>query len=161
MSVIVSDTGPLHYLILCDADWILPRLFIKILIPPTVFAELVHANAPAMAGRWARNLPAWVAIQKPTSLDLSLNLDQGEIEAICLARETKALAILMDDLKGRNAALRCGLRVTGTIGVLDAAAARGWIDLPATVEKLRRTNVRLDPKIIALALERDRARRGR
>jgi predicted nucleic acid-binding protein len=159
MSVIVSDTSPLHYLILCEAEAVLPRLFQKILIPPTVFAELTHPNAPPIVEKWAHEIPSWIAVQKPATLDHSLNLDRGEIEAVCLARETKAPAILIDDLKGRNAALRCGLLVTGTIGVLDAAAARGWIDLPAAMARLRRTNMRLDPVIIALALERDRARR--
>jgi predicted nucleic acid-binding protein len=159
MSVIVSDTGPLHYLILCDADNVLPRLFHNVFIPPTVFAELNHAGTPPIVSKWARNLPVWAKVQKPLALDMSLNLDLGEIEAICLAREINASAILIDDLKGRNVALRHGLNVTGTLGVLEGAAARGLIDLPATLEKLRHTNARLDPKLIALSLERDRKRR--
>ncbi|MGO8679050.1 MAG: hypothetical protein ACLQVX_24690 [Limisphaerales bacterium] len=36
MSVVVSDTSPLHYLILCKAETILPRLFRQVVMPPTV-----------------------------------------------------------------------------------------------------------------------------
>ena len=46
MSVVVSDTSPLHYLILCSVDSVLPRLFERVIIPPTVFAELQHSNTP-------------------------------------------------------------------------------------------------------------------
>jgi len=34
VSVVVSDTSPLHYLILCGAEGILPRLFRQVIIPP-------------------------------------------------------------------------------------------------------------------------------
>jgi predicted nucleic acid-binding protein len=40
VSVVVSDTSPLHYLVLCGASSVLPHLFQKVVIPPTVFQEL-------------------------------------------------------------------------------------------------------------------------
>jgi hypothetical protein len=43
--------------------------------------------------------------------------------------------------------------------LLEQAAARGFLDLPEAVERLRRTNARLDPKLIHSALERDKARK--
>jgi predicted nucleic acid-binding protein len=54
VSVVVSDTSPLHYLILCEADGMLARLFDQVIIPPTVFAELQHLSTPAS---WKRS--AW------------------------------------------------------------------------------------------------------
>jgi predicted nucleic acid-binding protein len=66
----------------------------------------------------------------PKSLNLSLDVDAGELEAICLACEIKAAAVLMDDRAGRSAAVHCGLAVIGTIGLLEQAAARGLLDLP-------------------------------
>lgn len=158
MSVVVSDTGPLHYLILCSVEDILPRLFAKVLIPPAVFKELQHPNAPGKVRTWAQELPAWASVQVPAKIDWTLAVDQGELEAICLAREIKAAAILMDDLKGRNAAMHCGLRVTGTLGILEAAALNGWLDLPAIIKQLQTTGARLDAKLIASVLERDRQR---
>ena len=92
-------------------------------------------------------------------MDDSLNVDQGEKEAICLAREVKAAAILMDDRKGRAEAVRCGLRVAGTIGLLEAAASRGLVDFATVVQRLRGTNARLDEDLIQAALTRNRPRK--
>lgn len=61
--------------------------------------------------------------------------------------------------KGRTAAVRVGLRVTGTIGILEAAAARGTIDLAVAMERLRETNARVDEELVQSALARDRRRR--
>ena len=159
MSVVVSDTSPLHYLILCGAETMFPRLFRQVVIPPTVFRELQQPNTPPPVREWARSLPTWAAVQAPKTLNLALDMDAGELEAICLAREIKADAVLMDDRAGRSAAIHCGLAVIGTIGLLEQAAARGLIELPEAMERLRQTNARLDPELIHAALERDKARK--
>ncbi len=144
MSVVVSDTSPLHYLILCDAQEILPRLFQRVVIPPTVFRELQQPNTPTRVKLWASALPSWATVQKPNALNLTLDLDAGELEAICLAQEIHADAVLMDDRAGRAAAQQCGLAVVGTIGLLEHAAVRGLIELPDVVARLHQTNARLD-----------------
>ena len=115
MSVVVSDTSPLHYLILCSAETILPGLFHQVVIPPTVFRELQQPNTPSLVRQWARSLPTWAAVQTPKALNLSLDVDAGELEAICLAQEIKADAVLMDDRAGRNAAIHCGLAVVARL----------------------------------------------
>jgi predicted nucleic acid-binding protein len=130
-----------------------------VVIPPTVFRELQEPNTPPLVQQWARSLPAWAAVQAPKTLNLSLEVDAGELEAICLAREIKATAVLMDDRAGRSAAIHCGLAVIGTIGLLEQAAARGLLELPDTMERLRKTNARLHPELIRAALERDKARK--
>jgi predicted nucleic acid-binding protein len=159
VSVVVSDTSPLHYLILCGAESVLSRLFRQVLIPPTVFRELQQPNTPPLVRQWAASLPGWVSVQTPKSTNLPLDVDAGELEAICLAQEIHADVVLMDDRAGRNAAVRCGLAVVGTIGVLEQAAARGFIDLPQTIERLRQTNARIDAELIRAALDRDKARK--
>ena len=159
MSVVVSDTSPLHYLILCGAETILPRLFRQVVMPPMVFRELQQPNTPAPVREWARALPAWATVQTPKTVNAALEVDAGEREAISLAQEINAVAVLMDDRAGRGAAMQCGLVVVGTIGLLEQAAALGMLDLPRTVDRLRQTNARLSPELIAAALERDKARR--
>jgi predicted nucleic acid-binding protein len=159
VSVVVADTSPLHYLILCGAEIILPRLFRQVIIPPTVFRELQQPNTPSLVREWAASLPAWITVQAPKSLKLALDVDAGEMEAICLAHEIKADAVLMDDRAGRSAAIHCGLAVIGTIGLLEQAAARELVELPPAMERLRRTNARLDLELIQAALERDKARK--
>ena len=159
MSVVVSDTSPLHYLILCGAEYVLPRLFRQVVIPPTVFHEMQQPNTPPPVRQWASALPPWVAVQSPKTINLKLDVDAGELEAICLAQEIHADAVLMDDRAGRNAAIQCGLAVVGTIGLLEQAAARGLIELPPTLARLRQTNARLDAELINAALARDQTRR--
>jgi predicted nucleic acid-binding protein len=158
VSIVVSDTSPLHYLVLCGLEGVLPRLFQQVLIPPTVFAELQHGNAPPTVRSWAAALPEWAAVRAPASLDSTLQVDQGEMEAICLAREVNAAALLIDDAKGRRAAIRCGLAVTGTLGLIEAAATLGLVDFFSAVERLQRTTARIDPELIEAAIERHRQR---
>lgn len=158
MSVVVSDTSPLHYLILCGVENILPRLFQRVIIPPMVFREMQQPNTPPAVREWAAALPEWVAVQTPKTVNLALEVDAGEMEAICLAQEIHADAVLMDDRAGRNAAIQCGLAVVGTIGLLEQAAARGLIELPPTLARLHQTNARLAPELIRAALARDQAR---
>ena len=152
MSAVVSDTSPLHYLVECEAIEILPALFQEVLIPPTVHRELQHARTPPRVQAWAQKLPPWIKVQAPSSVDQTLNVDEGEKEAISLAREVQAVAILMDDRRGRAEAIRCGLRVAGTIGLLEAAARRGLLDFAVAIGRLRQTNARLDEKVVQAAL---------
>jgi predicted nucleic acid-binding protein len=67
----------------------------------------------------------------------------------------------MDDRKGVNAALRRGLRVTGTLGILDLAAQRGLADFAQAVGQLRQTNFRVPRTLLDALLEKHRERRGR
>ena len=159
MSVVVSDTSPLHYLILCNAQTLLPRLFQQVVIPPTVFLELQQPNTPPPVRQWASALPDWCVVRTPQSVNLTLDVDAGELEAICLAQEIHADALLIDDRAGRNAAIQCGLAVVGTIGLLEEAAARGLIELAPTLVLLLKTNARISPDLIRAALTRDSARK--
>ena len=160
MSVVVSDTSPLHYLILCNAESILPCLFRQVVIPPTVFRELQQPKTPPVVAHWAASLPAWVTVQAPQIVKLALDVDPGELEAICLAREIHADAILIDDRAGRKSAIDCGLAVIGTLGLLEQAAARGLIELPTVLARLAQTNARLDPALIRTMLAHHQARRS-
>ena len=77
---------------------------------------------------------------------------------ICLAQEIHADEILLDERSARKAALERGLIVTGTLGVLEAAAKRHLPHLPEVIEKLERTNFRIDPALVQEALKRDAQR---
>lgn len=63
--VVVSDTSPLHYLVLVGAVHYLPRLFSEVLIPPAVATELIHPNTPREVSSWATQAPAWLKIVEP------------------------------------------------------------------------------------------------
>jgi predicted nucleic acid-binding protein len=48
MIVVVSDTSPIHYLIICEVVELLPKLYERIVIPKTVYAELSSPETPAV-----------------------------------------------------------------------------------------------------------------
>jgi hypothetical protein len=55
----------LHYLILCKAETILPRLFRQVVMPPTVSREMQQPNTPPPVRQWASALPEWCIVQSP------------------------------------------------------------------------------------------------
>jgi predicted nucleic acid-binding protein len=143
---------------LCGAEEILPKLFQQVIIPTTVFAELQQSNTPLAVKQWTNALPDWIAVQSPKHLQTGLDVDRGELEAISLAQEIHAIAVLMDDLAGRRAAAQCGLAVVGTLGLIEEASIRDLIDLPRVIGQFQKTNARLDSKLIEAVLERHHAR---
>jgi len=60
--------------------------------------------------------------------ELQATLGPGEAEALVLAGEVHADAILIDESAGRAAALRRGLTPLGVLGILLRAKQRGLID---------------------------------
>jgi hypothetical protein len=86
-------------------------------------------------------------------------LDPGEVQAIALAKELQAEAILIDERKGRRVANEHGLNAVGTLNVLEFAAERKLLELKPTLEALRRTTFYITDEYIDAALQRDSARR--
>jgi predicted nucleic acid-binding protein len=160
VTVVVSDTSPLNYLVLCRAIEILPRLFQRVVVAPTVLKELRSGDAPAAVRAWAEELPPWVEVQRPAQDDPSLKLHSGERDAICLAMGIHADLVLIDDRAARKAARERGLTVVGTLGLLERAAAMNLLDLAAATDGLGRTTFKIAPALIKHALERDAQRRA-
>ena len=161
MPLIVADTTPLNYLVLIEAVDLLPRLYGRVLIPPSVLAELADPHAPVQVRTWATQSRDWlrvVPLPAPAGSSL-MHLDDGERDAIALAEEQQAGLLLMDERDGAAAARARNLKVIGTLGVLDVAAARGWIDLPAMFSRLRQTTFRSPHRLMTTMLEQDAQRK--
>jgi predicted nucleic acid-binding protein len=161
MPPIVADTSPLNYLVLIEAIDVLPQLYGRVIIPPAVFAELSDPQAPTHLRSWVIQAHSWlevVPLRKPADSSL-FHLDTGERDAIALATELQASLLLMDERDGADAARARNLRVIGTLGVLDAAAAHGWIDLPAMFDRLRKTTFRSPHRLMTTMLEQDAQRK--
>lgn len=162
MRPVVADTAPLNYLVLIAAVEILPRLYESVLIPPAVRDELAHPNAPQQVRDWIAQPPSWLIVRSerlPTDPELSY-LDPGESQAIAMTTGLPAALLLMDDREGSIEARRRGLKTVGTLGVLDEAASRGWIDLSEMFRRLNSTTFRSPRRLMALMLE-ENARRTR
>lgn len=55
----------------------------------------------------------------------------------------------MDERTGVGLARKNGLRVTGTLGILDEAARQGLLDLATVIEKLKETTFRYPRSVVA------------
>ena len=161
---VVSDSSPLHYLVLIDAAEVLPSLFGLIHIPRAVSDELLHVNAPATVRAVVSAPPAWLQVEEIDAEDEAAGMSAlgcGERAAITLAASSgPSTLLLLDDWKARKIAKSLGIRVLGTVGVLDLAASEGLLNLPSALERLRQdTNFYVDPRILKAVLVADAERK--
>jgi predicted nucleic acid-binding protein len=147
--IVVSDTSAITSLIQIDRIALLHQLYGAILIPPAVERELrFHHNA----------LPAFIAVtpihDHEAAVRLMLEINSGEAEAIVLAKEVRASALLIDERKGRAVALREGVPIIGLVGALIAAKRKGILaSLVATLDDLEvKANFRIGADLRAEAL---------
>jgi predicted nucleic acid-binding protein len=162
MRVVVSDTSPIHYLVLIGEVNLLAALYERIIIPSSVAAELTRFRTPEAVRQWINQPPSWLEVIVPSSqsnLGTLGHLDLGERDALLLALEAKADLVLMDDREGVEEARQLGLTVTGTLGVLDQAASENLLDLPTALDRLSATNFRVAPALLSRLLMDDAKRR--
>ena len=126
--IVISDTSPIrafHHLGLLP---LLETLFGKVIVPPSVLAELAQqdrfanidfANYPFIQATAPQDQFAVAALKQ--------ELDLGESEAIVLAAELKADLLLIDERHGRKIALSRGILTTGVLGILIRAKAKGLL----------------------------------
>jgi len=150
----VTDTSPLHYLILIGQVELLPRLYEHVVLPHAVVGELLHPSTPPEVRAWVRALPPWCDVRQPhQAIPVELSrLGAGEREAIVLVEELHADMFLVDDDAGRKAARQRALPLTGTLGILGTAGERDWVDFPAAVAQLQATTFRMPPPAMVQAM---------
>jgi len=150
--LVIADTGPINYLVLIEHVDLLPALFEKVILPSAVQAELTDPDTPPSVRNWIADPPSWLEVRETPSRQFGQapveGLDEGEAAAITLAISLDADLLLMDDRKGVIAARGKGLRVTGTLGVLDLAAQRGLVNFAQAVNRLRRTTFRIPEALL-------------
>lgn len=131
MSIIVSDTSPIRVLAHLGHLEVLHLLFGEVLVPPAVVEELEQPRQ-RFAPVAVRSLP-YICVQAPTdrsAIDQLLGqLNLGEAEAIVLAIEVHADAVLIDESAGRAVARQLGLLPIGVLGTLLRAKERGLVGL--------------------------------
>lgn len=129
VQIVVSDTSPIRALDHLGLLQLLPALFTRILLPPAVIAELAREKGVLRPIKVADFPYFETAIPvELVELELLLDaLDPGEAEAILVATEIGADAVLIDEEDGRHVAQSRGLRTIGTIGVLLEAKSLGHI----------------------------------
>src|SRR6185369_16354315 len=105
--------------------------------------------APQPVRAWANNPPQWLQMRSPSSILILSQLDPGEMEAIALATEVNADLVLIDEQAGRKEALRKGLKVAGTLAVLDEADREKLIVFDDAIADLRKTSFRISQTVLS------------
>jgi len=154
VKAVVSDSGPLRYLIVCGCAEVLARLFETVIVPGEVISEMSHPSAPKVVQAWAKSPPAWLRIAPTAPEPATPGQHMGEFAAIRLALQSGIKTLLCDDLAARRRAASQGLEVLGTLGVLEAAANAGLLDLRATLAALLNTNFRISANLVRELQER-------
>ena len=114
-----------------------------------LFGEVVTTDV--IASEFGAPLPRWVIIRsaKNTYLPFALDLDPGEASAITLALESVPSLLILDDGKGRKAAQRLGLNITGSLGIFLKAKNAGIIPaIKPIVQKVQQTNFRYTQAVL-------------
>ncbi len=160
--LVVSDATPLNILVRLGHIHVLPAIFEQVVVPASVVDEMSRLATPPMVREWVANPPDWLSVLTPTIADPVTTLrHRGERDAIRLAQELSADAILLDDEKPRVQAKRLGLRVVGTIGILEISANRGLIkDLALVHQQLRLTDFYVSQSVLADSLTRHMRSKG-
>ena len=130
---VVADSTPCIYLARLGDLGILQKLFGRIVLPEAVWRELtVEGHLPG-ASEFQAGLDRWVTVQATRQADLdgimqAEKLERGEVEAIQLARELRAEALLLDEQRAVEYARSLQLNVVRTPSIYVAARNAGWID---------------------------------
>ena len=158
--IVIADTSPINYLIWIEKIDVLPKLYGRILTPPSVSTELGSAMAPPQVRRWIAQPPLWLEVQAPSQPpDTALveaRLGTGERDAILLAQELDADELIIDELRGRQEASRRHLHFIGTLGVPRLAGDHALIDFRQAIGQLRSTNFYIEPKLLARLMKDDK-----
>lgn len=125
---------------------LLQNLYGEILITPEVAEEV---NLLTLR---------WIKVRAASDIHLQQIISDrygiGEASSIALATELDSPLLIIDDNKAKHYAMRLGIQVTGTFGVLIAAKEVGIISRVSPIlEKIAQTNFRFDDKVRQMVLK--------
>ncbi len=110
-------------------------------------------TTPVFASEYGQPLPDWIEVRavhdKHLQESLQIEVDAGEASAIALAMESEPSLLIIDDSKGRKAAQRLNLQITGSLGIFLRAKREGIIPLIKPIlEKVQGTNFRYSQSVL-------------
>ena len=143
--LIVSDTSALSALAkMAWLEWLRLR-WERVAVPGAVWRELKAIGDESGCQRLSdAQSEGWLTIHSVADRkaveSLAEHLDAGESEAIVLALQLQASALLIDEMDGREAAKKLGLATTGTLGIIVWAKRNGLVaSAEVTMEALIRS----------------------
>lgn len=128
--ILVLDASPLIALARIGSLALLRQLADQIVIPDAVYTETV-SRVPARPGSAEIAQASWITrrtVENRAQVQLlHSRVGLGEAEAIVLAREIGADAVVLDDATARRLAEQEGCRVVGLLGLLVVTKQRGLL----------------------------------
>ena len=122
MGGVVSNATPLIYLAKAGRLDLLKKLFGKIFIAEEVKIEVVDK------GKLLKEKDAfiieraieegWLEVKATETVNIPINLDEGELATLSLAKQLELATVLIDEVTARVAARLLGLTPRGTVFVL-------------------------------------------
>lgn len=156
--IVVSDTSAISAFLLIEQLELLPQLYGRVILPPSVMAELLLLESryghdlSGLDADWLEMIP--ISNQELFKQYLAV-LDIGESEALVLTQEIKADLLLIDEMKGRKVAEAAGIKYTGVLGVLLSAKSKGLIEAirPLLDALIKKAGFRMSPALMEFVLE--------
>ena len=155
--VVVSDTSPVVCLAHLKNINLLEKLFGKVLIPVSVYNELLQSD---IIDNHFLQQNSFFTIKNPVNTvivkKLRKQLDIGESEAIALSIEERPEFLLIDESLGREIALHYNLRIKGTLGILLLGKERDYLSeiKPLIFQLQEEINFRIKPSLLQLILQK-------
>jgi hypothetical protein len=143
MKTIVADTSPIIALARIGKLELLRALFGVVLIPDAVYHELTVAGRPGADEVQRSDFLRRVSIQQPPALGrMSAALSRADNEALCLAKQENAAAILGDDSVLIREATNLSLPIITTRNLLLQAKKQGLLaSVKQAMDDMRRSGV--------------------
>lgn len=126
----VINSSPLISLALVGRLELLPKLFDEVIIPKSVYNEVVTKGKGKTGSDGLESIGRFSvqeASNKALMNSVMLELDEGEAEVIAIAKESGIQNVIIDEFAGRQYASLLGLNVTGTLGIFLIGKKIGFI----------------------------------
>ncbi len=162
--IVVSDSTPLMHFAKVGKLYVLRLLYRKIAITETVYSEVVKEGV-LLGKRDAlevKKAGKWIEVREPSGSAAKLaekyRIHIGEAKSILLAKEMKAL-LLINERDGRDAAVKEGVKVKGTIGVISEGVKKRALRKEGAIEILNTFKEKpeefwIEPEIIEKAIRK-------
>ena len=126
---VVINASPLIILFRSNLEKLLPQLFKEIVVPGSVWREIVDGGH---TDRAASCLPGTTWVKRvdntPEPSVTAWDVGPGETAVISFALTNQGFSAILDDTAARNCSSAFGIPTLGTAGLLLVAKKRGIID---------------------------------
>ena len=154
IDTVIINASPLIVLFKSQLVYLLPQLFTEILVPTSVWNEVVTSRTSDAASQqlptvaWARLV---VEVSTVSPAIVAWNLGLGESEVLSYALNHPGVRAMVDDAAARRCARTLGIPTLGSGGALVLAKRRGLITtISSSIQALRDAGLWLSGDLVSL-----------